>query len=330
MSTAQLGDLSTAAIYAAMACYAVAFVAFAVDLSSLRDRGPDGRRRRAAAIAMNVTWLGAVFHLAGVVLRGLAAGRVPWANMYEFTIVFSLVAMLVFLGFSLRRDVRYVGALVTGPTLLGLGLAVSVFFVAADGVQPALQSYWLIIHVSVATIATGVLSVAAAFSVLQLARSAVVERASAPAVLAPVGASPDAPVEAAQSVGAHSPVDAAAEPAGRTGRIAQALRALPPAGELERLAYRLNAVGFVLWTFTLIAGAIWAEHAWGRYWNWDAKEVWTFVIWVIYAAYLHARSTRGWSGRRAAYFALFGYLCILLNFFVVNLVFTSKHTYSGL
>jgi cytochrome c-type biogenesis protein CcsB len=339
-------------IYAAMAAYAVAFVAFAVDLSSLRDRGPEHRVRRAAGIGMAVTTLGAAFHAAGVLLRGLAAGRVPWANMYEFTIVFSLVAVLVFLGVARRRDVRYLGALVTGPALLALGLAVSVLFVAADGVQPALQSYWLVIHVSVATIAAGVLSIGAAFSVLQLARLAADDRrARAGAVVAPAvpaavaaGAPADAtasgpdpvatgPVVAAGSgVVAAGPVVAAgsgAGPAG-TGRVVGMLRALPPGEELERLAYRLNAVGFVLWTFTLIAGAIWAEHAWGRYWGWDAKEVWTFVIWVVYAAYLHARSTRGWSGRRAAYFALFGYACVLLNFFVVNLALTSKHTYAGL
>lgn len=352
MSTAQLGDLSTTLIYGAMACYAVAFVAFAIDLSALRDRGPEGRRRRAASVAMNVTWLGAGFQLAGVVLRGLAAGRVPWANMYEFTVVFSLVAVLVFLGVSLRRDVRYLGALVTGPALLALGLAVSVFYVAAEGVQPALQSYWLVIHVSVATISAGVFSVAAGFSVLQLLRGGAEERAAArtfeagaPASASAVATETAATTGAATAApsgggapaggpvgGAVATVDAPppGRAGGRGGAFSRVVRALPPSAELERLAYRLNAVGFVLWTFTLIAGAIWAEHAWGRYWGWDAKEVWTFVIWVIYAAYLHARSTRGWSGRRAAYFALFGYVCILLNFFVVNLAFTSKHTYSGI
>ncbi len=317
MSTAQLGALSTTLVYAAMAAYAVALVAFAVDMSALGDRGPSGRRRRAAGIAMSTTVLGAGFHAAAVLLRGLAAGRVPWANMYEFCLVFSLVAVLVFLAVARRRDVRYLGALVTGPALLALGLAVTVFYVVADGVQPALQSYWLVIHVSVATIAVGVFSVAAGFSVLQLIREAR-SHAVAEAV----------PTRVAAGIGGVSA--AAATPGAGPPALARWRAALPPSGELERLAYRLNAVGFVLWTFTLIAGAIWAEHAWGRYWGWDAKEVWTFVIWVVYAGYLHARSTRGWSGRRAAAFSLVGYACILLNFFVVNLLFTSMHTYSGL
>ena len=334
MSAAQLGDLSTTLIYAAMAAYAVALVAFATDLSALGDRGPRGRRRRGAAIGMSTTVLGAAFHVAGVVARGLAAGRVPWANMYEFTIVFSAVAVLVFLAVARARDVRYLGSLVVGPALLALGLAVSVLFVAADGVQPALQSYWLVIHVSVATIAVGILSVAAAFSVLQLLRSRRSESA-APAVGAVAFA------EQAVAAGQVSGGDGGAAPTGvavrggdgspaPAGLLARIREALPAAVELERLAYRLNAVGFVLWTFTLVAGAIWAEAAWGRYWGWDPKEVWTFVIWVVYAGYLHARSTRGWSGGRAAVFALAGYVCVLVNFFVVNLVFTGLHSYSGL
>ncbi|WP_345376206.1 cytochrome c biogenesis protein CcsA, partial [Promicromonospora umidemergens] len=105
---------------------------------------------------------------------------------------------------------------------------------------------------------------------------------------------------------------------------------LPTAGALEALSFRLTAVGFVAWTFTLIGGAIWAESAWGRYWGWDPKEVWTFIIWVVYAAYLHARTTRGWAGRKSAYFVLVGYACVLFNFTAVNLIINGKHSYSGL
>ncbi len=104
---------------------------------------------------------------------------------------------------------------------------------------------------------------------------------------------------------------------------------LPSAKELEQAAYRLHAVAFPLWTFTLMAGAIWAEKAWGRYWNWDPKEVWTFIIWVVYAGYLHARATRGWDGRRSAYFAMAGFACLLVNWFVVNIFFSGLHSYAG-
>ena len=108
------------------------------------------------------------------------------------------------------------------------------------------------------------------------------------------------------------------------------LRLVPAAQGLENWSYRLNAVGFVMWTFTLIAGAIWAEAAWGRYWNWDTKEVWTFVIWVVYAAYLHARATRGWTGARAAWLSIVGFLCIVFNYTIVNTYFPGLHSYAGL
>ncbi|MEE6273913.1 c-type cytochrome biogenesis protein CcsB [Georgenia wangjunii] len=324
-----LGQLSTLAIYGAMACYAIAMVAFGIDLSGLRDGGDQGRPRRAVGIAMATTTLGAVVHLVGIVLRGVAAGRVPWANMYEFSIVFSFVAVAIFLGLQVKRDLRFLGAFIVTPVLLSLGLAVSVFYLAADGVQPALDSYWLVIHVSVATIATGVLAVAAALSAVQLGkeRSELAARAevSAPRTeeaLTPVGVG-------GRTEAVAAPGGAATSADGRRfwGRLADAL---PASAELERLAYRLNAVGFLLWTFTLVAGAIWAEHAWGRAWGWDPKEVWTFVIWVVYAGYLHARATRGWDGRKAAYFCLTGFALILVNYFVVNTLFVSEHSYSGL
>lgn len=316
-----LGQLSTLLIYGAMAAYTVALVAFAVDLSGLRDRGPAGRRRRAVGIAMSTTWVGAVLHLVGVVTRGIAAGRVPWANMYEFSILFSLVAVLVFLGLTRGRDLRFLGTFVIGLTLLMLGIAVSVLYVRADGVQPALDSYWLVIHVSIATIATGVLAIGAVLSAVQLVQErSELRRAAQASVEAPEPALVGAAGGGAKSAG----------PAARTGRWSKMMESAPSSAEFERLAFRLNAVGFMLWTFTIIAGAIWAEHAWGRPWGWDPKETWSFVIWVIYAAYLHARATRGWEGRRAAYLSIFGFVCVLANYFVVNLVFNSLHSYSGI
>jgi len=291
----EIGNLSTMLVWAAASSYTIALVAFSIDLAKLADDRTRSRGGKAVGIAMSTTMLGVLLHAASIVLRGIAAGRVPWANMYEFTLVGSFVAVAVFLLTQLRREVRFLGAIVTGIAVLALGLGLNVFYIAADGVQPALQSYWLLIHVSVATIAAGVLTVAFAASVLQLLKD-----------------SRDTGLPALQS------------------RFFRFLDALPTPRELEALAFRLNAIGFVLWTFTLIAGAIWAEHAWGRYWGWDPKEVWTFVIWVIYAAYLHARTTRGWTGRRAAYFVLVGYACVIFNFTGVNLLFTGKHAYSGL
>jgi cytochrome c-type biogenesis protein CcsB len=176
---------------------------------------------------------------------------------------------------------------------LFLVIAVNQFYVAATGVHPALQSYWLAIHIPVAMGGVGVFTVAAAFSALQLLRTA---REGGSALL---------------------------------GRW-HWLDKLPEPNALEVRSFRLNAIGFVLWTFTLIAGSVWAENAWGRYWGWDPKEVWSFVIWVVYAAYLHARTTRGWDGNRAAWFVIAGYACVIWNFTGVNLLINGKHSYSGL
>ena len=116
----------------------------------------------------------------------------------------------------------------------------------------------------------------------------------------------------------------------RFGADRGVLRALPPGRTLERLTYGLHIVAFPLWTFTLIAGAIWARQAWGSYWNWDPKEVWTFIIWVVYAAYLHARVTRGWRRQSATWVAVAGFVCIIVNYAVVNVYFVGQHSYSGL
>jgi len=326
-----LAGVSNAFIYSAMLVYTGALAAFAVDLSGLgagarretpetarvpatvttpggpephSDRAsalgptsaaPPARRRRAANIAISLTWLAFALHVAGVAARGLSVHRPPWGNMYEFTVAASMVVTGAYLLVQRRRDVRYLGAFVVGPVLLALGLAVTVLYTQAAQLVPALHSYWLGIHVSVAFVATALFTLGASTTVLQLIQD---RREAAIA-------------------------------AERRPRVPRFMAGLPAAGELERSAYRLHAVAFPLWTFAVMAGAIWADAAWGKYWNWDPKEVWSFVVWVVYAGYLHARATRGWNGRRAAYLALAGYACVLFNFGVVNVLFVGLHSYAG-
>ncbi|QOR72821.1 c-type cytochrome biogenesis protein CcsB [Ruania alkalisoli] len=306
-----------------MACYVVAMVAFAVDVSALGTGASKDRRRRAAGIGMATTWLAVAVLLVAILLRAFAAGRVPWANMYEFTLMFTFFLTAIFLAVQQRRDIRYVGVGIALLSFLALFLAVAVLFVAADGVQPALDSYWLVIHVSVATLATGLFGVSALVSILQLVKGRGDGGSAATST-------------AAQESDGGSPVPgegggvATATTATTVTRFSRVLEALPASDGLERIAYRLNAVGFVAWTFTLVAGAIWAEHAWGRPWGWDPKETWTFVIWVIYAAYLHARVTTGWAANKFAHFALVGFMALLANFYIVNIFFNGRHSYSGL
>ncbi|WP_368497499.1 c-type cytochrome biogenesis protein CcsB [Herbiconiux sp. A18JL235] len=264
-------------------------------LVSLDGIDAAGKRSIALRLGVSFTVLGFVIQIGGVVLRGIAALRVPWANMYEFSITGTLLIVAVFLVVLLREDLRFLGTFVIGLVLVLLGVSTVNYYVSIVPLPPSLQSAWLVIHVLVAILGTAFFALGGALSVLQLLQTR------------------------GDSV----------------GRIATALRmrflkTLPDSESLERTAYRLNIVGFVFWTFTLIAGAIWAERAWGRYWGWDTKEVWTFIIWVIYAGYIHARATRGWRGSRSAWLAIVGFAAVLFNFGVVNVFFKGLHAYSGL
>jgi cytochrome c-type biogenesis protein CcsB len=104
---------------------------------------------------------------------------------------------------------------------------------------------------------------------------------------------------------------------------------LPPATSLDNLAYRTVAFAFPIWTFAVIAGAIWAEEAWGRYWGWDPKETGSFFTWVLYASYLHARSTHGWRGRRAAWIGVIAFVALMITYYAVNLWVVGLHSYAG-
>lgn len=286
---AQLETISTTALYSAMAVYALAFVFYAIDLANRSgDAAVTGKRSKALNIGFSLTVLGFVFHLAADILRGIGAGRVPWSNMYEFALTATCAIVLIFLVVQFFVDLRFLGTLITGMTVLFLGITKINFYVAIVPLQPALDSYWLVIHILVAVLAVGFLTLSFGLSILQLMQvSSFKERVPF-------------------------------------------LRTLPSAERLEDLAYRLAIVGFVFWTFTLIAGAIWAERAWGRYWGWDTKEVWTFVIWVLYAGYIHARATKGWRGTRSAWLCIIAYVAVIFNFTIVNVFFKGLHAYSGL
>jgi cytochrome c-type biogenesis protein CcsB len=243
--------------------------------------------------------MGFVIHGAGVTLRGIDAGRVPWANMYEFSITSTLIIIGIFLLMQIRLNIRFLGTFVVGLMLILLGVATVGFYVDAVPLPPALQSAWLVIHVLVAMTATAFFALSFAVSAIQIAKS------GNGSLLARLGSTVKTNID-------------------------RLFRTLPDAEALDAMAYRIIIVGFILWTFTLMAGAIWANRAWGRYWGWDVKEVWTFIIWVIYAAYIHAKATRGWNGTRAAWLAIIGFVSVMFNFGVVNVFFKGLHSYSGL
>jgi cytochrome c-type biogenesis protein CcsB len=237
-----------------------------------------------------------VAHIIGVVSRGLAVHRVPWGDMYEFVTTVTCVAVIFFFFLMLRYRAYRLGLFVLGPVVILLGLAETVIYTPAGQLPPALQSYWLAIHVTSITLATGAFVVAALFAAVYLLADRHARRAAA----------------------------------GLPTRGDAIFRFLPLPKVIDQLAYRTVVFGFPLWTFGIIAGAIWADEAWGRYWGWDPTETWAFITWVVYAGYLHARATAGWRGRKSAYIQLIGFGCLLFNTIVVSILIKGLHSYAGL
>lgn len=240
--------------------------------------------------ALGVTVVALATHVAGVVLRGIAAGRAPWGNMYEFITTSLAFVGIAFVVLAVRFGMRWLGLPVTLLLVVGQGLAVTVFYVEVSELMPALHSVWFVIHIVAAAIAGAAFNVGAIAAGLYLVKSRAVER----------------------------------------GRVSAALAKLPDIETLDRISFRFHAFAFPLWTFTIAAGAIWAQYAWGSFWNWDPKETWSLVTWIIYAAYLHARTTVGWKGKRAAVVALVGVFSFWFNFVGINLLTTGLHAYGGL
>ncbi|RBP63167.1 cytochrome c-type biogenesis protein CcsB [Brevibacterium sanguinis] len=253
----------------------------------------DGERRvrRAARIGTSLLVLASLLHVAAVLTRALSVMRVPWGNMMEYILTATAITVVVYLVVLTRKDVRYLGTFVAGGVLLCLGLSITVFYTPAAQLIPALQSYWIAIHVPIAILSTALLYISAILAVFQILKARFEDRAP---------------------------------------KWLRFTRRLPASDDIERVSYTIAAVGFITWTFTLIAGAIWAEVAWSRYWGWDSKEIWTFVVWVVYAAYLHARATRGWGPTKVAVLNLIGIASVIFNFTVVNVYFNGLHSYSGL
>jgi cytochrome c-type biogenesis protein CcsB len=314
-----LATLSDSLFSVAVALYSVAVVAFCAQLAFGRrpartpelvgagvGAGPvdgaapavpaeDARGRRWGSIAIGLTILGAVAHAGVLVARGLATDRLPWGNMYEFSTATVLVAVVVYVVLAVRAPgLRHIGLFVLAPVVLALVAIGLRLYAEAGPVVAALRSYWLAIHVSTAIIGFGVFFVSGIASVLYLVRSRYEARLAA-------GGAPE------------------------SGIVAR----IPGAAALDRVAHRTAVFGFPIWTFAVIAGAIWAEAAWGRFWGWDPKETWAFIAWVVYAAYLHARTTAGWRGRPAAWVNVVGLAVMIFNLTFVNMVSTGLHSYAG-
>ncbi|HEY6491757.1 MAG TPA: c-type cytochrome biogenesis protein CcsB [Trebonia sp.] len=246
-------------------------------------------------VAVTLSAIGMLAHLIAIITRGLAVHRAPWGNMYEFVTALTCVAAIFFGYIVVRYRAWPLGVFVIGAVTISLGLAEALINTPAGPLVPALQSYWLSIHVTAMTLATGIFFVAAVLGILYLVSERYRKRVAA-------GKIP-----------------------GGNGLIER----IPSAEQLDKLTYRTVVFGFPVWTFGVMAGAIWADQAWGRYWGWDPVETWAFVTWVIYAAYLHARATAGWRGSRAHYIQLLAFATLMINIFVIQIFVTGMHSYAG-
>ncbi|PRW63873.1 c-type cytochrome biogenesis protein CcsB [Actinopolyspora mortivallis] len=277
----------------------------ATDGSVVGRLEPEPRKpwsERFGGMAVAVTVLAVLVHAFSLVTRGFAVGRVPWGNMYEFGSAICLAAVVSWLVVLYRQSrpqrstapaskLRGLGGFVLLPTTLLLFLSGTALYAQASPLQPALQSYWLWIHVSAAIVSTGVFMLAGVASIMFLVRLRYENN----------------PLKA-EGIGSR----------------------LPTSQALDRIAYRATVLIMPVWTFAITAGAIWAEAAWGRFWGWDPKETCSFIAWIVYAAYLHARATSGWRGTRAAWINVFGLAVMIFNLFFINIVISGLHSYAGL
>lgn len=299
MSDRSAALLSNNFIYAAMVIYALAFLAHAVEVAwsvktpavlVKKTKLDFSKTERLGRLGSAFMVIGTLLLLAGVIFRGISANRVPWGNMYEFSITGALAFSIAYLYALKKYQMRWLGLPAAIAILLTLGTAVTLLYRPSAPLVPALKSPWLVIHVSAAIISGGVFLLANFIAATYLILDRYEQKGARPIWM----------------------------------------QKFPALESLDNFSYRLIALVFPLWTFSVIAGAIWAEAAWGRYWGWDPKETWAFITWVAYAAYLHARVTIGWRGRKAAWLCLLAGSTFLFNYVYINVWGTGKHTYSGL
>ncbi len=270
-----------------------------------------------------VTTIGFAAQVFSIVTRGIAAGRAPWGNMYEFTSMICAAAVAGFLFVLYKTRTRSIGFFVMIPVTILMFVGGTKLYTQVETLVPALHSYWLLIHVLAVSLSSGVLMVSGVASLMYLLRARYERKLKAEQAWVKEAGTPE--------VTARQPAPAAA------GFVPQSvvadksrLASLPSLATLDRVAYRTAIVAFPVYTFAVIAGALWAEVAWGRYWGWDPKETCAFVTWVFYAAYLHARATAGWRGTRSAWISVLGFVSVLFNLFVINIVVSGLHSYAGL
>ena len=256
--------------------FTIAFILYVLSLL-VYFAGLFARKDRWAGAGLILAVIGFCGQTAALLLRTFSSGHAPFTNMYESLSFLSWAIVLALIIFGRTSRVPRLGPYLMLIVVGLVALASSPLMPkGAAPLVPALQSYWLWLHVSVTLLGEAFFAVAFVASLLYLAADTEEKRS-----------------------------------------------------RLDALAYRAVAVGFPLFTLGgLIFGMVWAYRAWGRYWAWDPKEVWSLITWFVFALYLHTRIVMGWKGKRSAWIAVAGFLAALFTYFGVNYLLAGLHSYA--
>jgi cytochrome c-type biogenesis protein CcsB len=253
-------------------------------------------KHKAVGLAGSLTaYFGLLVQTTAILLRwkesyAMGHGHAPLSNLYESVVFFSWTIILIYALIEAKYHYRVIGAFVVPFALLGMSWAQLGLNSGIEPLVPALQSNWLLYHVITCFLGYAAFAVACGISIMYLIK-------------------------------ARKEDDAGNAPAG--GIIAM----FPAIRVLDDLNYRAIMIGFPLLTLGIVTGAAWANYAWGTYWSWDPKETWSLIVWFIYAAFLHARITRGWVGKRAAILSVVGFAATIFCYLGVNLFLSGLHSY---
>lgn len=243
--------------------------------------------RQISKVATGFAWVGLAAQAIGIILRGIAVGRVPLTNLYESLTFVAWALVAIYLVIERKQRITALGAFVSMVAFVATASTTILPKDINPALAPALQSKWSAIHVmsSLAAYASFVLAFAA--TLVYLIQENLL----------------------------------------KSKRISAIQQRLPSLDAVDHLTYKMIALGFPMLTLGVVTGALWAQTAWGSYWNWDPKETWSLVTWLVYAAYLHMRIVRGWRGKWANRLLLIGFITVLATFFGVNYIPRGLHRY---
>jgi cytochrome c-type biogenesis protein CcsB len=263
------------AVFIAYLLSALSFVIFSINKNSFL-----------AKAAVFCAIFGFASHTFAIMARWLIAGFPPMSNLYESMSLFAWAIVLVFLILEFRFKLQIIGTFIMPFAFLVTGYA-SLLDSSVKPLMPALQSYWLFIHVITCFLSYACFGCAFFIGLMYLLQERQVKRK----------------------------------------QIGKLFERLPPLDVMDKINYNMVLFGFVLLTAGIATGSIWAQQAWGNWWSWDPKETWSFITWLIYAAYLHARFNSGWRGRRTAILSIIGFVSVLFTYLGVSFLLPGLHSY---